>query len=160
MKKHVILLVILAIFSVGIVGAYYSLYYPTQPRSEAVSADGVKLTIKSERGTYKLDADSAAAPLGLTATLKNENKTELKTLLVDIKLYDENGSEIAGEEADGIFEEIAVAPGKNRKLTDSFDYEYSTGALKPGKYTVSAYAVYEIDGQQKNITSELVIKIK
>ncbi len=160
MKKHIALLVLLAMCSVAIVGAYYSLYYPTQPRSNAESQDGVKLTLKSDRGTYKVDADSADAPLALTATLKNESKTELKTLLVDIKLIAEDGTEVVGEEADGIFEEIAVAAGKNRKLTDSFDYEYSTGALKEGKYTAVAYAVYEIGGQQKEITSELSIKIK
>ena len=161
MKKHIVLLVILALFSVGIVGAYYSLYYPTQPRSEAVSQDGVKLTLKSERGTYKLDDGDAAAPLALTATLKNEGKTELKTLLVDIKLYKEDGTEIVGEEADEVFEEIMVAKDKNRKITDSFDYEYSKyGGFEKGNYKAVATAIYETDGQQKEVTSELEIKIK
>lgn len=160
-KKHLVLLVILAAFSVGIVFGYYTLYYPTQPRSVSAADESVKLTLKSDRGTYMLYDVDPTAPLAFTATLKNTGKTALTTQLVDIVLVAEDGTELPSDEADSIFEEISVEAGKNRKLTDKFDYEYSVlGGFEKGEYTVVAKAVYEIDGQQKSIAVKLPIKIK
>jgi len=160
-RKHIILLVILAIISVAIVFGYYSLFYPTQPESASSTADDVKLTLKTDRREYVLDDMEPAAPLAFTATLKASGEDSVKTLLVDIKLTDENGKEIKGEESDNVFEEIVIDKETSRQLNDSFDYEYSkNNGFKPGKYTAVAKAVYEIDGQQKEITVRLPIKIK
>ena len=160
-KKHVVMLVVFFLIAATIVAGYYSLFIPTQPTSASVTKDGYKLTLKSERGAYKYADLDLEAPLLFTATLKNENKTDITADYVcDIEL-------IPADDAVNIpnlstySDSAVIEAGKSVKYTDTFALEFAEmNGLPKGKYTAVATVNLTVDGVETTLTVELPIRIK
>ena len=164
-KRHIVLLVVFFIIAALIVWGYYSLFLPTQPTSQSVTADGYTLTLKSERGTYIGDDVDPAAPLSLTATLKNNRKTDVTAEYTyewcDITLVHEDGTAIPIPDVQTVENTIDIAAGKSVKYADTFAFEWAEmNGLPAGKYTAVATVNVNIDGETVTLKVELPIKIK
>ena len=161
-KRHIVMLVVFFIIAAMLVVGYYSLFIPTQPQSVSVTSDELKLTLKSERGTYKLEDLDPNEPLLFTATLKNEGKSEIEIEYVgDITLVCESDVETVIPNVTTHEETAVIAAGKSVKYTDTFALEWAEiGGLPKGKYTATATVNMTVDGEETTLTVELPIKIK
>ncbi len=160
-KKHIVMLVVFFIIAAMLVVGYYSLFIPTQPTSMSSTQNGYKLTLKSERGAYKISNVDPASPLSLTATLKNENKTDVTVDYVcDIELIAADGA-VNIPNLSTYSESAVLEAGKSVKYTDTFAAELSEmNGLPSGKYTAVATVTMTVDGEEITLTVELPIKIK
>ncbi len=160
-KRHIVMLVVFFIIAAMLVVGYYSLFIPTQPTSRSVTQDGYKLTLKSERGTYKLADANPEAPLSLTATLQNANKTDVTAeYICDIDLIAAAGANIIPN-LSTYSDSAVIEAGKSVKYTDTFAAELSEmNGLPSGKYTAVATVIMNVDGEETVLTVELPIKIK
>ncbi len=160
-KRHIVMLVVFFIIAAMLVVGYYSLFIPTQPTSRSVTQDGYKLTLKSERGTYKISNADPEAPLSFTATLKNENKADVTAdYACDIELIPTDGA-INIPNLSTYSDSAVIEAGKSVKYTDTFATELSEmNGLPNGKYTAVATVTMTVDGEEITLVVELPIKIK
>ena len=160
-KRHIVMLMAFFIIAAMLVVGYYSLFIPTQPTSRSIAQDGYKLTLKSERGTYKLTDTDPDAPLSLTATLKNENKADITADYVcDIELIPADGA-MTIPNLSTYSDSTLIEAGKSVKYIDTFATELAQmNGLPKGKYTAVATVTMTVDGEEITLTVELPIKIK
>ncbi len=160
-KKHIVMLVVFFLIAAMLVVCYYSLFIPTQPASRSVTNEGYKLTLKSERGAYKLSNVDPEAPLSLTATLKNEKKVDVTAeYFCDIQLIP-TGDAIDIPNLITYTGTADIAAGKSVKHTDTFALELSEmNGIPKGKYIAVAMVNMTVDGKEINLLVELPIRIK
>lgn len=163
-RQHFILLAILLVIAIIVVIMFYGLWMPTQPKSASVTVGDYKLTLKSERGTYNGDDVDPAAPLSLTATLKNNGKTDITAThgyeWCDITLVSADGIEIPIPDTPDVEGTTAIAAGKSVKYTDNFAFEWEEmNGIPAGRYTAVATVSMNVDGEMVTLNVELPIKI-
>ncbi|MBQ8552478.1 MAG: folate family ECF transporter S component [Clostridia bacterium] len=168
-KKHVILLVILFVIAVIIVLGYYFMFLPTQPQSESVTVGDLKVTIKSDRGTYDADDITADTPIKLTATLKNSGKEDITTWedgeqILLVKLIPLNLGETAAEPVSELTvkgEMTVVNAGGSVSVTGEFYWTpEQLDSIYRGDYHAAVQAVVTVDGEERLIAEAIELKIK
>lgn len=160
-KRHIVMLVVFFIIAALLVVGYYSLFIPTQPTSRSVTQNGYKLTLKSERGTYKISDTDPDAPLSFTATLKNESKADVTVdYACDIELISTDG-DINIPNLSTYSDSAVIEAGKSVKYTDTFVAELAEmNGLPSGKYTAVATVTMTVEGEEIALSVELPIRIK
>lgn len=167
-KKHIVLLSILFVIAVAIVAGYYFMFLPTQPQSASITSGDLKLTVKADRGIYDADDISADSHITLTATLKNNGKTDIAaqdgTPVVVIKLIPlNNGADYIEPtvELTSKSDLTAVSAGGSVSVTGTYTWTADElEALYRGEYHAVAQAVVVIDGEEQIIAQSLTVKIK
>lgn len=148
-KKHIALLTVLFIFAVLIVGAYYAMYLPTQPKSVSQETDEFKLTLRTERRTYDSDKLDIDAPLPIKVTLKSKNEDALIVYddeWYDIKLTDKKGT---------------VIPAELIETEGSFIWQWTeVEEIPDGEYTAKATVNVTVNGEPVALSVEYPVKIK
>lgn len=161
-KRHIVMLVVFFLIAAMLVVGYYSLFIPTQPQSKSVTDDDLKLTVKSDRGTYDADGIGEQSPITVTATLKNSGDTNIlasgdaKIVSVDIGLPD--GSPEPVETVSSKSDLTLVAADSSVSVTGT--YFWDGEELPKGKCQVIAKAIVTVGGEEKVIEQTLDIKIK
>ncbi len=148
-KKNYILLAVLFVLAALIVGVYYSLYLPTQPKSVSHKTDEVSLTLKTERRTYDSDKLDVEAPLPVKVTLKKQTEDAVITYedgWYDIVLVDKDGTTI---------------PAELIENEDSYVWQWlEVEEIPDGKYTAKATVNITVNGEPVTLEAEYPIKIK
>lgn len=148
-KKHIALLTILFILAILIVGAYYAMYLPTQPKSVSQETEEVKLTLRTERRTYDSDKFDTGAPLPIKITLKSKAEDAViayEDEWYDITLIDKDGTAIPAE--------LTSSDG-------SYVWQWlEVEEIPDGKYTAKATVNITVNGEPVKLAAEYPIKIK
>lgn len=163
-KRHIVMLVCFFLIAAVMVFGYYSLFIPTQPQSESITQNDLKLTVKTDRGSYSIDT-LADTPITVTVTLKNSGDTDVsawddaKILAVDVGLPD--GYPLPENEVSSKSDLLTVEAGGSVSLTGTYLWSSEQlDELTPGKYPIVAKALVLIDGKEHIIGTSIDIKIK
>ena len=165
-KRHIIMLVVFFLIAAMMVTGYYSLFIPTQPKSDSATIGDLKLTLKSDRGTYDLDDVSADSPIKLTATLKNSRTSDAvavegaEVVFVSIA-FPEGVPEPTAEKAvtKGAIETVSADSSSSVVYTYYWTPEQLAGIPK-GKCEVECTARVTVDGEEFVLTVPMTVKIK
>ncbi len=167
-KKHFILLAILFVIALLIVLGYYFMFLPTQPQSASLTDSGIKVTVKSDRRTYDADDITAETPIKLTATLKNNSKTDAlmqdgaeQILLLKLIPLGEGETVVLPAELTSKGDLTSVAAGESVSVTAIYYFDAEQlEALYRGDYHVLAQAVVTVDGEGLLVCPTLNVKLK
>ncbi len=169
-KKHISMLAVFFVIAAIIVAGYYSLFIPTQPKSESITSGDLKLTVKSDRGTYNAD-DLDEKPFRLVATLKNSGDTDVTAWensdsILQVVLVFPGDVHIPMDEITTKHDLTSVAADSSISVTHTYTWtEEQLESIKNDNYdeivcTAICTAAVTVDGEEHVIGKNITVKIK
>lgn len=168
-KRHIVMLVVFFLIAAMLVVGYYSLFIPTQPKSESVTDGDLKLTVKSDRGTYDAD-DFDEKPFRIVATLKNSGDSDISAWedsdsIMQIVLVFPDGVHAPIDEITTKHDLKNVAADSSVSVTHTYTWtEEQLESLMNGKNEIVCTAICTasvmIDGEEHVIGKNITVKIK